>query len=140
MEMESHHPAAHDKAGKFIGLQTAVIAMLLSIVTIMSHRAHTDTIIYGNESSNEWSHYQAKRIRAYQVEMNATMVKLLAPSNPEVTKALTDYTKQSEKYKSELEEIKTNAEEKAKEEEIIHHKASFYDLAEGILEVAMILS
>ena len=140
--MESHHHHHHpqDKHSKFIGLQTALIAILLTITTILAHRAHTDTIMYANESSNTWSHYQSKRIRAYQVEMNSGLVKLLATNNPQAAAVLEGYHQQSDKYQEELQDIKKEAEEKAKEQELAHHKASFFDLAEGIIEVAMILS
>lgn len=139
--MEAHHHAApSDQVGKLIGLQTAVIAILLSIVTILSHRAHTDAIIFGNESSNTWAQYQAKRIRSFQTEMNISMIKLVAVNNPQTPATITALEHQVEKYKEELEEIKKEAQLKADEQKHVHHQASFFDLAEGILEVSMILS
>lgn len=140
MEVETHHHEAHDRSSKFIGLQTAILAILLSIFTILSHRAHTDTIIAGNKANNGWSHYQAKRIRAYQIEMNTKLIKLLGANNPEVPSVLHEYDQQSEKYKEELEQIKTQTEDDERSEETAHHKGSVYDLAEGLLEIAMILS
>ena len=140
VEVETHHHEVDDPAGKLIGIQTAVLAILLSIFTILAHRAHTDTIIEGNKANNGWSHYQAKRIRAYQIEMNTGLIKLLAASNPETTAVLADYSKQAEKYKKDLEEIKGETENNEKTEGTAHHKASVFDLAEGLLEIGMILS
>ena len=140
MEMETHHEEANDPASKLIGLQTAVIAILLSIFTILAHRAHTETIMEGNKSSNSWAHYQAKRIRAYQIEMNTGLIKLLAPNAPETAVTLDEYAKQSKKYEKDLEEIKAEAESAEKAEGSAHHQGTLFDLAEGLLEIAMILS
>jgi len=138
--MEAPEIEPNDKLGKLIGIQTAILAVFLSVFTIVAHRAHTDTLLFSNEASNSWSHYQAKRIRAYQLEMNTGLVKLLAPANAEGVKAIEAYDRQSEKYRSELEEIKIEAEEKTKEGETAHHQAGFFDLSEGLIEIAVILS
>ncbi len=136
----SHHVEAHDSLGKIVGVQVAIIAVLLSISTILAHRAHTDTILYANQASNSWSHYQAKRIRAYQVEMNTGLVKLLAPNSTEATKTLEEYTSQTEKYTKDLEGIKHDAEHNEQGSEHAHHQAGYFDLTEGLFEIAMILS
>jgi len=140
MEVEAHHAEAHDSMGKLIGIQTALLAVFLSVFTIFAHREHTNTLLFNNEASNAWAHYQAKRIRAYQLEMNTGLVKLLAPNSAEAGKTLADYGVQSEKYRKELDEIKTEADKKAKESEVTHHKAGYFDLSEGLLEISVILS
>ncbi len=140
MEMETPEVATHDSIGKLIGIQTAILAVLLSIFTIFAHREHTNTLLFSNETSDTWAHYQAKRIRAYQLEMNSGLIKLLAPNSLEAASTLKDYARQSDKYGKELEEIKTEADKKAKEGEIAHHKAGYFDLSEGLLEIAVILS
>lgn len=136
----SHQVDPHDTFGQKAGLQTAVLAVLLSTFTILSHRAHTDTIMTGNEASNEWSHYQAKRIRDYQLQMSTDLIRLNAAGNPAAEKTLAGYAAQSAKYKSELEEIKKTAEEKAKASETSHHRASFFDLSEGVLDIALVIT
>ncbi len=140
MEMESPEINPHDSLGKLIGIQTAILAVLLSIFTIFAHREHTNTLLFSNETSNAWAHYQAKRIRAYQVEMNTDLIKLLAPGSIETSKTLSNYDKQSNKYGKELEEIKTEADQKTREGEVAHRKAGYFDLAEALLEIAVILS
>lgn len=140
MEMEKPEIHEHDSLGKLIGVQTAILAVLLSIFTIFAHREHTSTLLFSNETSNSWAHYQAKRIRAYQLEMNKGLIKLLAPNSTEASNTIKDYDKQEEKYKKELEELKAESEKDNHQEEISHNKAGYYDLAEGLLEIAVILS
>jgi len=141
MEMEAHHEIKeHDSFGKFIGVQTAILAVLLSVFTIFSHREHTNTLLYSNEASDSWAHYQAKRIRSYQLDMNSDLIKLLAPASTEAVKTLSAYAKQTVKYDKELEEIKAEAQTTAKAEGVAHHKAGYFDLAEALFEIAVILS
>ncbi len=140
IEVEAHHLASNDSFGKMIGTQTAILAVLLSIFTIFSHQAHTETIVLGNEASNQWSHYQAKRIRDYQLEMNIKLLQLTAPGTQETKNTIAEYSQQSVVYKKELAEIKTEAERKVEEGGLAHRKAGYFDLSEGFLEIAMILS
>lgn len=140
MSEHAPHVDEHDAYGKLVGIQVAILAVLLSVFTIFAHREHTTTILLANESSNAWAHYQAKRIRAYQLEMNSNLIKLIAPSSTEVTNTLKEYGEQTATYDKELEGIKKDAELKETTGELAHHKASFFDLAEGIFEIAVVLS
>ncbi len=139
--MEGHHHVdAKDVFGRNVGILVAVLALFLSAATILAHRAHTDTIISANKAANSWSHYQAKRIRAYQAEMNGDLIKLVAGGNPSSAAVLDDLARQSKKYESDLEHIKEEAEAHERGEEIEHKQATFFDLAEGLLELGMILT
>jgi len=145
MEMEAHHGHEHhadpnDSFGKIIGIQTALLAMFLSIFTILAHQTTTEAIILVNDSSNQWSHYQAKRIREYQVGLNEELLKLMAPNSAEVAKTITSYDQQQSKYKKELEDIKSDADKTEQEGKLVHHKTGFFELAEALLEISMILS
>jgi len=140
MEMENPEIASNDSFGKIIGVQTAILAVLLSVFTIFSHREHTNTLLFSNEASDTWAQYQAKRIREYQLEMNTDLVKLLAPNSTETAQTLNGYSEQIKKYSKELDDIKFDAENKQQDGEKAHHKAGFFDLAEGLLEIGVILS
>lgn len=135
-----HHVDPSDKWGQKVGLQAAILAVFLSVFTIFAHRAHTETIMAGNAASDEWSHYQAKRIRDFQVELAGDMLKVTGPGNEAAGKLLESFSKSREKYKEDLEEIREKAETKEKSEAIAHRKASYFDLAEGILELSLVLT
>ena len=139
-QMETPEIGEHDSSGKLIGVQVAILAVLLSIFTIFAHREHTNTLLFSNKTSDSWAHYQAKRIRAYQLEMNTSLIKLLAPNSTEAIGTLKANANKAETYGKELEEIKTEAEKNNQQEEIAHHKAGYFDLSEGLLEIAVILS
>jgi len=140
MEMETPEVNAQDSFGKIIGVQTAILAVLLSVFTIFSHREHTNTLLFSNQSSDAWAHYQAKRIREYQLEMNTDLIKLMASNTTETAQTLTSYNSQIKKYNKELDDIKFDAENKEEQGEKAHQRAGFFDLAEGLLEIGVILS
>lgn len=140
MEMEAPEIDKNDSIGKLIGIQTAILAVLLSIFTIFAHREHTNTLLFSNQTSDTWAHYQAKRIRSYQLEMNTDLIKLMAPNSIETSKTLSNYSAQHAKYQKELDDIKLDADDKDHKGEVAHHKAGYFDLAEGLLEIGVILS
>ena len=51
-----------DPAGKRVGIQAAILAVFLAVVTIASHRAHTTAVIVRTEANDQWSFYQSKRM------------------------------------------------------------------------------
>ncbi len=140
MEMETPHGGSLDSFGKMIGIQTALLAVFLSIFSILAHQTDTESIILVNESSDQWSYYQAKRIREYQLELNVRLLQLMAPVNEQTTKTITQYVAQEKKYNQETDDIKSKADKIEQEGKFTHRKTDYFELAEGLLEIAMILS
>ena len=140
MEIETHHHEAGDSFGKLIGIQTALLAIFLSIFTILSNQATTESIILVNKASDQWAYYQAKRIRDSQLELNVKLLQILAPGNTQSTATISDYSKLENKYEKELAVIKSEADNLDNEGKLTHQKTSFFELAEGLLEISMILS
>jgi len=134
------HIDENDSLGKKIGVLAAILAVLLSLFTISAHRAHTETIELQNETNDLWSYYQAKRIRSYQLEMNSDLLEVISSANPEKTKLIKNYADKQTQYKKDLEELKKEAEISTQKDLIIQKKALYFDFAEGILEISLILS
>lgn len=134
------HVQHDDFVGKLVGIMAAILAVLLSIFTISAHRAHTETIVFQNESNDLWSQYQAKRIRDYQLQMNLDLLQVLASGHTQVPKLINTYQSKRAEYSKELETIKQNAELKLHESRISQKKALHFDLAEGVLEIALVMS
>ncbi len=62
-ELEVTPEHAADPNTRRVGILVGVVGILLSVVTIASHRAHTDAVIHRTEANDQWSYYQAKKIR-----------------------------------------------------------------------------
>src|SRR5262245_27457652 len=85
-EVEIPHAHQVDDLGKRIGVLVAVLGVLLSVTTIASHREHTAAVVLKTESNDQWAFYQAKKIREYQAEVGATIVKSLS-ADPATTQS-----------------------------------------------------
>ncbi len=70
------HEAAHDRDpfGKKIGVLAAVIGVFLVVVTIESHRAHTQAVIVRTEANDQWAFYQAKSLKRHTLEVGRPSV------------------------------------------------------------------
>ena len=70
-ELNETTEKAHEKGHKNIGLTTAITAVLLAVVTLLSHRAHTEEIKLQTKVNDGWGFYQAKHERSYQFARHA---------------------------------------------------------------------
>ena len=101
-ELEIHHEIEHaDALGKKVGIIAAVLAVLLAIVTIVSHRAHTDAVLLKSEANDKWSYYQAKRIKFHSLELGEDLLNAMPEKNPEAAKMLARYTSEKKRYTKE---------------------------------------
>jgi len=156
--------AAHDPFDRRVTISISVTAALLACVTLLGHRAHSDTLqlsIQSNdaltEASNQWNYFQAKKTRQYLYETAATRTRMDIehPALPKETAA--EWTKKVQedlkywkdnagRYRTEGEEIKTKAEELTEQSKHlrnqsthIHHAGTWYDMAELCVEIALVL-
>jgi hypothetical protein len=134
-DLEIHHEGHEsDPLGRRIGVMAAIIAVFLAGVTIMSHRSHTDAVIYKTEANDKWAFYQAKSIKRSQYDIAA---KAASKSDAAL---VAEFQKESERYKREDDEIQKEAEKKETETVLAEHQALRYDLGEGLLELGLVLS
>jgi len=92
-ELKETAEHAHEKGEKGIGLTMAVVAVLLAMATLLSHRAHTEEVLLQGKISDRWNFYQAKHIRAYEFGAIAELATLL-PNGKDL--ALKDFKKSVE--------------------------------------------
>jgi hypothetical protein len=92
-ELKETAEHAHEKGEKGIGLTMAIVAVLLAMATLLSHRAHTEEVLLQGEIGDRWNFYQAKHIRAYEFGAIAELATLL-PNGKDL--ALKDFKKSVE--------------------------------------------
>src|SRR6478672_544745 len=115
-ELEIHHEAAeekHDPTGLRVGIMAAVLAVLLAIVSIASHRTHTAAIISRSEANDKWQQYQSTRVKFHSLELGEDLISTLAPASAD--KKLKEYEKNKVKYEERGKEIMKEAQEKERE-------------------------
>jgi len=116
---EIHHQAHEAKENWFsqVALSSALLAVLAAIAALISNHHSNEAMIEQIQSSDHWSHYQAKSIKATMLQ---TKLELLTSLKKRTSKK--DHEKLSE-YKAEQAEISERAQEKeaSSETHLRHH-------------------
>jgi Domain of unknown function (DUF4337) len=137
-----HAPATQEQ--KIIGLVISIIAILLAIVAMIANKSKTEATLTRIELNDGWSFYQAKRLRRSLAEtatdqLNLTRTILPADQQAAVDKTLGRYAADIQKYKDESKEIEDKAKELEHEVTVIGKKIEFFEIAETLLHVAIVL-
>lgn len=140
VEIHTAHDHSNDALAQRVGVMVGAIGIVLAVVTIGSHRAHTQAVINRTEENDQWSFYQAKKIRQHVIEVGAAMTRALAPDERKVQPLLDQFAKQSAHYAAETQGIDKEA--RAREAQTLReeHRALYLDIGEGFLELGLVLS
>lgn len=140
-ELEIHHEGTeHDPMGKTIGVLAAVLAVLLAIVTIASHRTHTSAIMHKSTANDEWAYYQANSIKLHNAEVGEDMLSVLDAKGDSAEKLRAKYQDQKKKYSDQRDAQQERAKKSDEMAEADEHRALRYDLGEGLLEIGLVLT
>ncbi len=138
-ELEVTPEHAADPNTRRVGILVGVVGILLSVVTIASHRAHTDAVIHRTEANDQWSYYQAKKIRENTEEVAISLVTSLGTDAAKIESMTQSSRSARAKYAADAEKIQDDARAKDKETEKEEHRALFFDIGEGLLELGLVL-
>src|SRR2546425_2118756 len=137
-ELEIHHEHEEkDPVGKKVGVLAAVLAVCLAIVTIESHRAHTEGILAKTDANDKWNFYQAERLKLHNVQLWQDLIVLLVPKGDATEKKLEKYHADLEKYDHKSKELFEEAQQKGEETRHAEHKALRFDFGAGLLEIGL---
>jgi hypothetical protein len=141
-ELEIHQETelAADPTGKRVGVLAALLAVALAIVTIASHRTHTAAIIHKSSANDAWQHYQSTRVKYHNLELGENLARIFGGKGDALDKVLDDFAAQKNKYEQQSKRIQDQANQAGEEAEADEHRALRYDLGEGLLEIALVLS
>jgi hypothetical protein len=138
-EIEVTPEHAADPNTRRVGILVGVVGILLSVVTIASHRAHTDAVIHRTESNDQWSYYQAKKIRENTDEVAMALLQSLGTDAAKTDAVVHKLEAARVKYAADAERIQEDARAKDKETVIEEHRALYFDIGEGLLELGLVL-
>lgn len=141
-ELEIHHEEGHesDPTGQRVGVLAALLAVVLAIVTIASHRTHTAAIIHKSTANDEWAHYQSTRVKYHNLELGENLVTIFGSKGESSDKMMADYDSQMKKYDAQGKEIQDKAQKLDETTEHDEDRALRYDLGEGLLEIGLVLT
>src|SRR3954471_21404607 len=101
VEIHTGHDHSGDSFAQRVGVAVGVIGIILAVVTIGSHRAHTQAVINRTEENDQWSFYQAKKIREQVLVVGADLARTLTTDESKTQAVVDKYTKQSNRYSEE---------------------------------------
>lgn len=137
-------PEAKDSFEKRIAISIAIIAVMLSYISMKGDNAKTDAIIKTNEAANKWGHFQSKSIKQHEDERAIDIIKGQS-TTPETAQRLEVIAASMKKYDGEKEELfkeatKLNAEadESSKINDRCDFAALFLQISVVICSVAIL--
>jgi hypothetical protein len=138
-EIEVTPEHAADPLTRRVGILVGVVGILLSVVTIASHRAHTEAVIHRTESNDQWAFYQAKKIRENTSDVALTLVRALESDSAKAEEAAHKLEAARDKYSDDAKDIMKDAQAKDVEQKIEERRALRFDIGEGLLELGLVL-
>ena len=138
-EIEVKPEHASDPTTRRVGILVGVVGILLSVVTIASHRAHTQAVIHRTEANDDWAYYQAKKNREYTSEVTVSLLQTLGADAAKIEAPVRKLNAAHDKYAADAEKIQEDANHKDAETKLEERRALFFDIGEGLLELGLVL-
>jgi hypothetical protein len=122
-----------------ISLAISILAVLVAMVTVLGHRTHTEAVLLQSRAGDQWSEYQAKRIRQENLSVVIDTLSLQTNPNPGTTQKIAEYKAHITKWTGDLAEEQHKAHELEAEVRHAEAEALRFDLGEALLQIAVVL-
>jgi hypothetical protein len=123
-----------------VSFTMAMLAVLVAIAALLSHRAHTEEVLLQDKATDTWNYYQAKNIRRHTMEQLDEVLKVVQIKDAAGAQALIKKNEAAiEKSKGEQDKIQEEARAKEAEVALFTRRADKYDLGETLLEVGLVI-
>src|SRR6202012_1642610 len=74
-----------EKRLTYVSLTIAILAVLVAMVTVLGHRAHTHAVLEQTRAADQWNEYQARRLRVQQTQIAVDLLSLQPTNDPATT-------------------------------------------------------
>lgn len=135
-----HHEREDDPLVVPVSVTISILAVLVAIVTLMGHRAHTEELSRETQAASRWEQYQAKSIRQRMTQIGSDVLSVVAPLDKAKGEQLAQkYEKEVEHYASDKEDVNNIAEALEAERDRAMRRADRFDLGEVLLEIGLVI-
>jgi uncharacterized protein DUF4337 len=135
-----HHGVPPDPFSHTVGILVGVIGVLLSVVTILSHREHTAAVVHKTEANDQWAYYQAKKIRQHTAEIGAGLITALSTDSKKSDDIGAKFAADAARYATQADDIQHAAQQRDDESHHAEARAARFDLGEGFLELGLVMT
>src|SRR6202012_2682591 len=130
-----------EKGLMHVSLTIAILAVLVAMVTVLGHRAHTQAVLEQTRTADQWNQYQSRKLRVQQTQIASDLLSLQPSNNAAATQAkLNTYKTQMTKWQRELDQHMERAQEQEREVDHAEHRAARFDLGEALLQISVVLA
>lgn len=137
---EQHEQAAHDRSLHPVSFTISVLAVLVAVVTVLGHRAHTEAVLSQARASDQWNFYQAHKIRQYDTQLTVDLLSSLPLRDAAGAGRILDgYKSHLEKWNQELTDSQTEAQQLEHEVRSEERHGGWFDLGEALLEIGLVV-
>jgi len=130
-----------EKGLMYVSLIIAILAVLVAMVTVLGHRAHTKAVLEQTRAADQWNEYQAHKVRVQQTQLATDLLTLQPTKDAAATQAkLASYKTQMAKWQKEIDEEAETAHKLEESVEIDEKVAARFDLGEALLQISLVLA
>ncbi len=138
---ENLEQGAQEEQLRPVGFTMSVLAVLLAVTTVMGERTHADAIINQNKAADQWSEYQAQKIRDYDTQLATDLLSVVALDNKDATAKMTKaYADHEKKWAEELKQDQATAEALQASVDQGEARSDRFDLGEVLLEIGLVIT
>jgi uncharacterized protein DUF4337 len=119
-----------------IGITMAIFAALLATVTLMGHRLHTEEVVLQTRLADQWAYYQAKNTRSQMYAADAKLAELQGSQGAALAAA---WTERAADERRQADDVRHANEELDRETQTAARRATLFDGAEVVIEIAIVL-
>lgn len=141
-ELKEHaEHAKEDPTLAPVSVTMAFLAVLVAVVSLLGHRAHTEEVVLQSKATDQWAFYQAKNFRRHLDEFFVDMTAVQPTSDAAGLAKMRDkYTGEAVRYKGDQTDLDTEARRLEAEVAMERNRADRYDLAEVFLEIGLVIT
>ncbi|MFL6449872.1 MAG: DUF4337 family protein [Bryobacteraceae bacterium] len=137
---EEGKPATKDPWGWRVGVLTAVIAILASVMTVLADRYRDLSGEARQSAADQWSYYQSKNMNQHGAATAVDIIRALAPGNGTESEELKREQQMAERYRKENSAVQEHAREYEAESARASRMATRLSLAVAALNLATVLA
>jgi sulfur relay (sulfurtransferase) DsrF/TusC family protein len=140
-EFTEHIQESREKNMQRVSVAISILAVLVAMVTVLGHREHTTALLVQSRTAQQWSQYQARKIRQTEYATATDLLTLQPNSNAGAVKQkLSEYKTANDKLATQLSVEQNDARTLNEEVDKDERKADRYDMGEALLQIAIVLS
>ena len=140
-ELKEHAEQGGESAMRPVAFTMSVVAVLVAVTTVLGHRAETRAVLKRGDATDVWNEYQAKRNRAYDTYLaTEELGTLTVVDKDRAAKDVKDWSGHQDKWAEDFNEEKKEAQRLEEDVKLAEEKAKFFDLAETLLEIGLVVS